>query len=372
MFDKKISRVLLLIVCIGFVQISFGQKITVIDNKGTIKNVNNNKVFTSATDPNSPTPKALENDTWFDTSTTPNTIKQWNGSAWLAFGNNFWSLIGNSGTNPASNFIGTTDVNDFSIRTSNTERMRIVSNKGQVLINNAPVFNNHPLVIRASGVDVLAFQDNTGTPKWHWNLLGTGLNFVETNVADYRLFLKNGGNVGINTSDPRAALHIISTDVAVPPLKIEASATTPTGTSTGQLFVGTDGILYIYDGTRSKWLSVSRFMVGWGNTGNVTATTYLNQFSSSSSLNNGWKMMRDGTITGITVQSNTAQTWTLQIRKGDFAAPITSLVITAAAGGTSILENIDVSAGDFLQAVVSASSGNVSNPQVLIEIAWRK
>ncbi len=38
-----------------------------------------------------------------------------------------WQLTGNSGTNPASNFIGTTDAQDLVIRTQNSERMRIMS-----------------------------------------------------------------------------------------------------------------------------------------------------------------------------------------------------------------------------------------------------
>lgn len=38
-----------------------------------------------------------------------------------------WNLTGNSGTSAASNFIGTTDVVDFVVRSSNTERMRVTS-----------------------------------------------------------------------------------------------------------------------------------------------------------------------------------------------------------------------------------------------------
>jgi len=76
-----------------------------------------------------------------------------------------------------------------------------------VYANGATAFNNHPLVIRASGSDVLAFQDSAGTPQWHWNLLGNGFNFAESNVADYRLFLQDGGNVGIGTGTPQATFH---------------------------------------------------------------------------------------------------------------------------------------------------------------------
>ena len=39
--------------------------------------------------------------------------------------NGSWSLLGNTGTSAATNFIGTTDATDFVTRTSNTERMRV-------------------------------------------------------------------------------------------------------------------------------------------------------------------------------------------------------------------------------------------------------
>lgn len=46
----------------------------------------------------------------------------------LAIGNNSdWGVTGNAGTNPATNFAGTTDAQDFAIRTTNIERARITS-----------------------------------------------------------------------------------------------------------------------------------------------------------------------------------------------------------------------------------------------------
>jgi hypothetical protein len=46
----------------------------------------------------------------------------------------FWGLTGNSGTAPATNFVGTTDAQDFVTRTNNTEKMRVTS-AGNVGIN---------------------------------------------------------------------------------------------------------------------------------------------------------------------------------------------------------------------------------------------
>lgn len=46
-----------------------------------------------------------------------------------------WSLTGNAGTNANNNFIGTTDKTAFTIRTNNSDRIRVLSN-GKVGINN--------------------------------------------------------------------------------------------------------------------------------------------------------------------------------------------------------------------------------------------
>jgi hypothetical protein len=75
----------------------------------------------------------------------------------------------------------------------------------------------NPLSIRAIRLydpseELLSFEDPNGNTKWHinQNLHGTypGLNFVESGVADGRLFIKTGGNIGIGTLDPKAKLDI--------------------------------------------------------------------------------------------------------------------------------------------------------------------
>ena len=143
-------------------------------------------------------------------NTTENRIYQYNGSAWVMAGSNAsgWSLQGNVGSSEITDFIGTSDTQDFILKANNSEKIRLVQDRDQVLINQAAVFNNHPLVIKANGADILAFEDSSGTPKWHWTLLSNGLNFVESNVADYRLFLEAGGNVGINTNAPTEELDV--------------------------------------------------------------------------------------------------------------------------------------------------------------------
>ncbi|HDS01546.1 MAG TPA: hypothetical protein ENO22_04835 [candidate division Zixibacteria bacterium] len=48
----------------------------------------------------------------------------------------------------------------------------------------------------------------SGTTKYHLNYYNNGFNISETNVADYRLYIKEGGNVGIGTSNPTQKLYV--------------------------------------------------------------------------------------------------------------------------------------------------------------------
>lgn len=72
----------------------------------------------------------------------------------------------------------------------------------------------NPVGIRGTGTweELLSFEAADGTTKWHVNQLfaGTtsGLNVAETGVADARLFIKAGGNVGIGTGNPTNRLHV--------------------------------------------------------------------------------------------------------------------------------------------------------------------
>ncbi len=67
------------------------------------------------------------------------------------------------------------------------------------------------LTIQAAdtGGQWLSFKDSTGATKWHLNSYnGTGLNIAESSVADARLFIAAGGNVGIGDATPSAKLDV--------------------------------------------------------------------------------------------------------------------------------------------------------------------
>ena len=95
---------------------------------------------------------------------------------------------------------------------SATDKIAITS-AGNVGIGTTTPRN--PLGIRGTGAaqELLSFEDPSGTTKWHINqALGgkSGLNFVETGVADGRLFIQAGGNVGIGTTTPNARLNVVN------------------------------------------------------------------------------------------------------------------------------------------------------------------
>jgi len=76
----KNLNTLFLTCALAFISIANAQEVRVIDNKGTIKLVNNNQVTTGITAPADP---ILEGDIWVDTSATPNILKVYDGSSWV-------------------------------------------------------------------------------------------------------------------------------------------------------------------------------------------------------------------------------------------------------------------------------------------------
>ena len=90
---------------------------------------------------------------------------------------------------------------------------------------------DRPLTVNAPSVDtilgiraaqMMSFQTDDVT-RWHLNLFDPfagittfyGLNFAESGVSDFRLFLAKGGNVGIGTPTPSGRLEIASLNDAL-------------------------------------------------------------------------------------------------------------------------------------------------------------
>lgn len=176
-------------------------------------------------------------------------IYYWDGAKWnfLATSvpaNTYWSLTGNGSTTPGTNFIGTTDPNDFVTKTNSTERMRVFSGGG-VGIGTASQLASALLSLKAgSGNAFLSTDNNTNwqaanasntyefflTPRGSDNV--TYLNYglvgfnIRNNSGVSTMFMQNNGYVGIGTTNPATLLHIKSQAAASAFETIDVTTTT--------------------------------------------------------------------------------------------------------------------------------------------------
>ncbi|MCW9041298.1 MAG: tail fiber domain-containing protein, partial [Flavobacteriales bacterium] len=109
----------------------------------------------------------------------------WNGASWVRLSTgDAWELTGNAGTNAATNFLGTTDNIDFSIRRSNLERFRL--NATSVVFNENSY--NYDFRIESNNQANIFFID-----------AGSDEIGIRTNAPTSMLHMTNGGiNVGAN------------------------------------------------------------------------------------------------------------------------------------------------------------------------------
>jgi hypothetical protein len=99
----------------------------------------------------------------------------------------------------------------------------------------------------SSGTDggQIRLANSGGGSNWYWAARTTGLNLGELGAADGRMFIANGGNVGIGTINPQENLHIADASDGVPVFRLEG------GSRTYQQFVS-DTKFYIRDVTASS------------------------------------------------------------------------------------------------------------------------
>jgi len=117
----------------------------------------------------------------------------WDGAKWQNVHGNDWKLLGNVGTNPSNNFIGTIDNTDIVFRTNNLERMRLL-NSGVVGIGAAPISNvalrvsnssqpNGILAeVNSTGISINATQAGDGDAV-HGISSGTGISIYGENTG---------------------------------------------------------------------------------------------------------------------------------------------------------------------------------------------
>src|SRR5690242_181793 len=133
-----------------------------------------------------------------------------------------WDLVGNAATNPATNFLGTTDNQPLVIRTNGTERVRVNGN-GNFQVGNAGVaatarltvgVPSSPNPIGALSVDVESFQTVNNVLQSYFFRVRD----IDAAPPDglTHFAIRGDGSVGIGTAQPGSRLHINLPSSATP------------------------------------------------------------------------------------------------------------------------------------------------------------
>jgi hypothetical protein len=142
-------------------------------------------------------------------------------------------------------------------------------------------------------------------------------------------------------------------------------------------FSSSDGIMWFYDQSRSKWLSVNRDNYLFGmDSRNLRDSWWLASVGSVETITTGVKIPRDGIITSLSVQVKqhvNPTTADFHIRRNGLSTNLATITITIGSNGNSSNNlNIDVNKDDWLQAYMVINSGRIHYPILKLEVAWRR
>lgn len=127
----------------------------------------------------------------YNSGFTPNGYYFWNGTVWVQLAtvnNTYWSLTGNAGTNPSSNFLGTTDDADVVFRRNNF-RAGFIGNPNTSTGNKNTSFGANSLNAAGTGIRNTAIGSNV-MPV---NTTGQ----LNVSIGDQSMFLNQGGSTNI-------------------------------------------------------------------------------------------------------------------------------------------------------------------------------
>jgi hypothetical protein len=228
----------------------------------------------------------------------------------------------------------------------------------------------------ADQIDVEGTYTNIGAPTDAETAFGN----IDTQITNIKngdhnntldeAYDQDGAGVGRTITVDTGAVVLNATSGTDSPLELTPTSTMPTtNLADGQITVADDGLVYAYDATRAKWLSVHRETFVFGRRGK-TNSMYLSFFGSRLASNNsGLRLLRNATIVGMSAQLDKSGTTDLSVRKNDVVTDIATLSIAAGFGASVTNLNVDVAANDYLQGYADPT-GNIEDPMVIIESAF--
>jgi len=178
----------------------------------------------------------------------------------------------------------------------------------------------------------------------------------KTGSGSGRVIHADFGPVQIQAANGSAALQL-------DPLEYTPSL----GLADGQI-INRQGILYLYDATRGKWISMMRQNVTFGIKRADGCFLNVADFSSS---NSGWPALRRGTILGLTAQASSGYAnKKFIISKNNDPTGIYNFSLNNYyyADGTM---SIDFETNDIIKILATSEFTTTYNTVINLEIAWR-
>lgn len=277
---------------------------------------------------------------------------------------------------PASGSINFSDLFGFEQIVISDDLRSAVASGGNIVINDGSSDLN-----ATDGVNFLTFEHIRDVRLNHYTK--TELSTPGSSVVDWGNLQNIPGGLE-DTNDLNGAYEqgrtvevdtgsvvLSAADGGYAPLQLVDQSSAPTLDLGQSQFASIGGILYMYDSTRGKFLSVQRQTFVFGRRGK-SSDQYLNFYSSDHPSNNsGLRMLRNATIVGLSGNLNKSGTCDLRLRKNDNVSNIATLNITSSLGNIDTNTNIDIDVNEFLQAYVD-STPFVRSPMLVVEIAWRQ
>jgi hypothetical protein len=132
-----------------------------------------------------------------------------------------------------------------------------------------------------------------------------------------------------------------------------------------------NGIIFIYDTERDKWLSVSRESVAFGiKNKNIMNDRWMCMAGDVQSISSGYRLYRDLTITAISFQNKEMANCVIELK----CDGLTLYTLTLNSQTGKAVDNLDINldGSDCLHVFLKIISGTVSFPELMVEISWRK
>ncbi|MCC5923573.1 MAG: hypothetical protein JJT77_07290, partial [Crocinitomicaceae bacterium] len=162
-------------------------------------------------------------------TTTGEGFHYWDGANWVrlmvgsssAAPADAWETTGNAGTNPSSNFLGTTDAQDLVFRTDNTEQMRLTTDGWLGIGTNTPdafldIDDEWASAAIQANAPFIRYHQKDVAKEWFTGVHGSSfwlrencLDVANTSSGCFSRISVNPGNVmGINNFNPGSAVDV--------------------------------------------------------------------------------------------------------------------------------------------------------------------